>query len=99
MSESAVMIRALDVPIHLRAEEAASKRVIGITGNPDGASVTNGDECCAGIWTIVRASSANDRVARAEVCGSCGSERGFHQRRIRGVKRVANAREVYFTSQ
>src|SRR5262245_47975505 len=61
MEQPVRMIRAFDVPVHLRAEEAACERMIRIAGHFGCASVfVDGDEHRARIGAVVRTRSAND---------------------------------------
>src|SRR5689334_10898163 len=55
------VIRALDVSIHLGAEESTGERMVRVTGHTDCAPVLDGDEHCAGVWTIVRTCAMHDR--------------------------------------
>ena len=61
-----VVIRALDVAIDLRAEEAARERMLGVAGDAHRAPVLDGDEHRAGVGAVVRTGAAHDAIARAQ---------------------------------
>ena len=70
-AQSVVMVRALDVSIHLGAEEAARERVVGIAGDPHRAPVFDGDEHRAGVGAVVRTRASHHAIQSASrVCAS-----------------------------
>jgi hypothetical protein len=56
------VIRAIEISIHLGAEEAARDRVIGIACDANRASVANGDEHGARVGAVVRAGAPDDDI-------------------------------------
>ena len=85
MREATAVVRALDVAIHLCAEEAARERMIGIAGDADGATILDRDEHRARVGAIVRTGTAHDRLAGVQFdatgalgYGVVGGERCLH---------------------
>lgn len=67
MRQPLVVIGALEVAIHLRAQKASREGMVGIAGDAYRATVANGNEHRARIGAVVRAGAAHDRVAGAGV--------------------------------
>ena len=60
MEQPVLVIRPLDVPIDLRAEEPARERMLGIAGDAHGAAGLHRDEHRARVGAIVRACAADN---------------------------------------
>ena len=54
------MIRALDVSIDFGAEKPAGERMLRVAGDAHGASILDGNEHRARVWTVVRACAVDD---------------------------------------
>ena len=72
------MIRPLDIPIDLRAEEAVGERVIGITRNPNCPAIPHRHQHGAGIRAVMRARTADDGLGHVlKVCARMNRAGGY----------------------
>src|SRR5690348_12556854 len=79
MEQPIRMIRALDVPIDLRTEEALREGMVGVARDANGTAVLDRYEHGAGVRAVVRARAANDR--------GFGERKGFSSHDILGAGR------------
>ena len=73
------MVGALEVSVHLGAQEAAGERVVGISGDPRRATLLNRHERGAGIGAVVWARATHDAgIALSESGSGHGRSRKGH---------------------
>src|SRR5262249_28107787 len=70
--EAVSMVRALEVPVYLRAEKSLREGMIGVALDPCGAAVLDRDQGRAAIGAVVRAGATHDRGARGFLGGVHG---------------------------
>ena len=84
MEQPVLVIRALDVPVDLRAEEAARERMLRVARDAHGAPRLHRDEHGARVGAVVRARAADDALRGLRIVRR-GRDGGRHVRQARRV--------------